>query len=189
MSKLLIKVSRQGVEIGSYTISEALRLIDAGTLKCTDHYWHTGMVGWACLSQLKQAEAIKAKAEAELKDSQTNAKAVSPAVNKEGLFQCRCCRKSFSEPTNPGLDFGKGIFCWFLAMILGGALTDSAYRSMRSRFFESDTGGLGFGFLLGFVFVMGLLVVGVAFVFSAVLSSPRCPNCASTDFGRPAKAE
>ena len=189
MQPLLVKVSRQGVEIGSYTVPEALRLLDAGTLKDTDHYWHAGMVGWAKLSQLKLAEAAKAKAEAELKVSQPGVKSVSPAPKKEVLFQCRCCRESFLQPTNPSWDFFKGILCWFFALGLGAALVAEASRSARSRIYESEAGGLGFGYLLGILFFVGLVVVGMAYVFSAVLSSPRCPSCSSTDFGRPEKTE
>jgi hypothetical protein len=93
------------------------------------------------------------------------------------------------QPTNPSWDFFKGILCWFFALGLGAALVAEASRSARSRIYESEAGGLGFGYLLGILFFIGLVVVGMAYVFSAVLSSPRCPSCSSTDFGRPEKTE
>ena len=64
---LLVKVSRDGKEIGTYEAKEAVRLLVYGTLKETDHYWHEGMIDWAPLSKLQEAEGRRQKAEAELK--------------------------------------------------------------------------------------------------------------------------
>jgi hypothetical protein len=79
-SPLLVKISRDGKDIGTYELAEVLRLLGAGTLKPTDFYWHEGMVGWELLSKLDTSEGLKLPAEPEVK-SQSNKK----------LFGCGGC--------------------------------------------------------------------------------------------------
>ena len=64
---LLVKISRDGEEIGTYELAEVLRLLGAGTLKPTDFYWHEGMVGWEPLSKLDTSEGPRLPAEPEVK--------------------------------------------------------------------------------------------------------------------------
>ena len=56
-SPLLVKISRDGKEIGTYEAQEAVRLLVYGTLKETDFYWHEGMTEWAPLLKLQASEA------------------------------------------------------------------------------------------------------------------------------------
>ena len=72
-SPLLVKISRDGKEVGTYEAQEAVRLLISGILKRTDFYWHDGMTEWAPLLKLEASEtfrqlAINAKAKAELED-------------------------------------------------------------------------------------------------------------------------
>lgn len=92
-----------------------------------------------------------------------------------GLFRCNCCKATFVAPKDPGWNFFTGLFCWFLALVVFGVFGSPA--TMR----EVHVVALA---ALGFLF-FGLNVVGVAYVFSSVLSSPYCPECRSTNFARP----
>jgi hypothetical protein len=124
----------------------------------------------ACLMPVFQYESIMA-----LEPVRTSA--ASRGTSK--LFKCNCCKSSFAKPTNPGWGFLKGLFFWFLALVLlalfapGGAL----YR--QHELFHPVVTGL----ILFLLF--GSLVLGVAFVFSSVLSSPKCPDCGSHNFAKP----
>ena len=57
-SPLLVKISRDGKEIGTYDSAEALRLLGLGTLKPTDLYLHEGMTSWGLLSNLEQVRQV-----------------------------------------------------------------------------------------------------------------------------------
>ena len=70
---LIVKISRDGKEIGTYEAKEAVRLLLNGTLKRKDFYWHDGMTIWAPLLELEASEAFRkfvkdAKAKAELEE-------------------------------------------------------------------------------------------------------------------------
>jgi hypothetical protein len=60
---LLVKISRDGKEIGTYEAKEAVRLLVYGNLNETDFYWHEGMTDWASLSKLQASEARRQLAE------------------------------------------------------------------------------------------------------------------------------
>ena len=62
-SPLLVKISRDGKEIGTYEAKEAVRLLVYGTLTETDFYWHEGMTEWAPLVKLQASEARRQLAE------------------------------------------------------------------------------------------------------------------------------
>jgi hypothetical protein len=53
---ILVKISRGGKEIGAYELAEAVRLLNVGTLRPTDHYWHPGMTEWRLLQCLNPEE-------------------------------------------------------------------------------------------------------------------------------------
>ena len=71
-SPLLVKISRDGKEIGTYDSAEVLRLLGLGTLKPTDIYWHEGMGGWELLSKLDASEGLRLPAEPEVKRQSKN---------------------------------------------------------------------------------------------------------------------
>lgn len=64
-SPLLVKISRDGKEIGSYEAKEVVRLRADGTLKGTDFYWHEGMPHWAPMTEFLASEAGRKLAEEE----------------------------------------------------------------------------------------------------------------------------
>jgi hypothetical protein len=72
-SPLLVKISRDGKEIGTYEAKEAVRLLVYGTLKETDFYWHEGMTEWALLLKLQASEARRELAERALQQKQDEA--------------------------------------------------------------------------------------------------------------------
>ena len=50
-SPLQVRIARAGKEVGTYGSAEAIRLFDLGTLRPTDHYWHSGMTEWGLLPE------------------------------------------------------------------------------------------------------------------------------------------
>ncbi len=99
------------------------------------------------------------------------------------LFKCNCCKSSFAKPMDPAWGFLKGLACWFgasLVLVAFLILSSSATRADGSR------SGADISMFIGlFLLFFGLIVVGAAYVFSSVLSSPRCPECRSTNFAKP----
>ena len=69
---LQVKISRDGKEIGTYEVKEAIRLLVYGTLKETDFYWHEGMRVWELLSKLDTSEGLRLPAEPEVKRQSKN---------------------------------------------------------------------------------------------------------------------
>jgi hypothetical protein len=105
----------------------------------------------------------------------------TPSRGAAKLFRCNCCKSSFAKPTNPTWDFLRGVSCWFLALLVFVLVMTAFNRSRLASDYEG--GGLSSLFLILLFF--GLIVAGVAYVFSSVLSSPRCPDCKSTNFAKP----
>ena len=184
---LLVRVSRDGNEIGTYPSEEVVRLRINGTLKETDFYWHDGMTEWAPLSQFLAAEARRQASEKALKEKQEEDKraerlaaerararededrAVTAAVRvrlggrNAAHFRCNCCRFSFKEPKDPAKDFSIGIW------------------------------GLLASAVLMLIPVVGWIIGGILAIYCACiilashLVSPYCPACRSTNFARPDK--
>jgi hypothetical protein len=65
MRPLIVKISRDGKEIGTYEAIEAGRLRADGTLKGTDFYWHEGMPNWAPMTEFLASESGRKLAEEE----------------------------------------------------------------------------------------------------------------------------
>jgi len=72
---LMLRVSRDGKEIGEYSVPDAVRLLSEGTLRGTDHYWQQGMTDWALMSGLKAKEEVRIKNELETKARNEKAQA------------------------------------------------------------------------------------------------------------------
>ncbi|MEY4798818.1 MAG: domain 2 [Verrucomicrobiota bacterium] len=64
-SPLLVKISRDGKEIGTYEAQEAVQLRADGTLKGTDFYWHEGMPNWAPMTEFLASESGRKLADEE----------------------------------------------------------------------------------------------------------------------------
>ena len=204
-SPLLVKISRDGKEIGTYEAKEAVRLLVYGTLKETDFYWHEGMTEWAPLSKLqasearrqlaeralqqKQEEAIKAEQLAQEKDKakEEEDRAVTEAIRvrlkkeKANRYRCHSCRNDFAEPKTQGGNFGCGI-----ALILGsGLVLWITYSVTVDGSYRPSPGGIGFGLWLASV----SFFVGLSLFTVSNLRSPCCPECESTNFSRPERTD
>ena len=196
-SPLLVKISRDGKEIGTYEAKEAVRLLVYGTLKETDFYWHEGMTEWAPLVKLqasearrqlaeralqqKQEEAIKAEQLAQEKDkakeeeNRAVAEAIRIRMQKENAtwFRCHCCRESFPKPLGAPAEDDGGVQVIGVIILLVAMLA-----------------GLSTG--LGLVGAMLFGMTGLAMYWGPVIRSrlpSLCPNCKSTNFSRPEKTD
>ena len=194
-SPLLVKISRDGKEIGTYEAKEAVRLLVYGTLKETDFYWHEGMTEWAPLSklktswidmllaeradQLKREEAIKAQQLAQDKDKDKEEdralkEEIRLRMEREGpSFRCHCCRKPFSRPLGAPLENENGV------QIIGIFIL-----------FVAIFAGLSTG--LGLVGALLFGLAGLAMYWGSVIRSrlpSLCPHCKSTNFSRPEKTD
>ena len=194
---LLVKVSRDGKEIGEYSVQEAVRLLTNGTLRTTDHYWHEGMTSWGLLPFLKTQEDQRRKAEAEAKAQQDRAKAEQERVEakkleekviaeadrkkfeekKAGFFRCHCCRKSFETPIGTSDSMGSGFLCMLFGIIVAAL----------------SSGGIAFGdywpAVVGLILASFIIAFGFCFFLAAFIRSPFCPYCKSTNFSRPEKTD
>jgi hypothetical protein len=205
-SPLLVKISRDGKEIGTYEAKDAVRLLESGTLKETDFYWHEGMTDWAPLSKLQASEARRQLAERALQQKQEETikaeqlaqekakakdeedRAVAEAVRtrmekrKENIFTCSCCKDTFEKPIDPRGLFWKGFGVIILSCIV---FTMGIACAATSR----DLPGpviLGLG-LVGIAVLSSLW--GLLLILSSALRSPFCPGCHSTNYSRPNKGE
>ena len=196
-SPLLVKISRDGKEIGTYEAKEAVRLLVYGTLKETDFYWHEGMTEWAPLLKLqasearrqlaeraeqqKQEEAIKAEQLAQEKDKakEEENRAVTEAVRvrlikeKANRFRCHCCRESFPKPMGGPEGDSDGVQVLGVIILLVAIIA-----------------GLSTG--LGIVGALLFGMAGLAMYWGPEIRSrlpSLCPNCRSTNFSRPEKTD
>jgi hypothetical protein len=194
-STLLVKVSRDGKEIGTYEAKEAVRLLVYGTLKETDFYWHDGMTDWAPLVNLQASEARKQLAERALQQKQEEARraeqlargkdkaqeedralkeAIRLRIKREGpSFRCHCCRQAFSKPLGAPVENENGVQIIGIIVLLVAIFA-----------------GLSTG--LGLVGTLLLGLAGLAMYWGPEIRSrlpSLCPNCKSTNFSRPEKTD
>jgi len=194
---LLVKISRDGKEIGTYEAKEAVRLLVYGTLKEADFYWHEGMTEWAPLSKLqasearrelaeralqqKQEEAIKAEQLAQEKDKakEEENRAVAEAVRvrlkneRATWFRCHCCHGSFPKPMGAPVEDEGGVQVIGVIILLVAIIA-----------------GLSTG--LGLVGTLLFGLAGLAMYWGPEIRSrlpSLCPNCKSTNFSRPEKTD
>ena len=214
-SPLLVKISRDGKEIGTYEAKEAVRLLVYGTLKETDFYWHEGMTEWAPLLKLQASEARRQLAERaeQLKQEQAikaEQLAQEKALKDEQLAQEKDKAKeeenrAFTEAVRVRLknekanryrchscrnDFAYpktqgGNFGCGIALILGSGLVMFITYSVAVDSYRPSPGGIGFGSWLASV----SFFVGLSLFTVSNLRSPCCPECESTNFSRPEKTD
>ena len=166
---LLVKVSRDGKEIGQYSVHEAVRLLADGSLRTTDHYWHDGMTSWGLLSELKARRKF-----AKDEEDRVVAEAVRIRVEKEkaNWFCCHCCRESFPKPIGAH-DEQDGVQAFGVIILLVAIIA-----------------GLSTG--LGIVGALLFGLAGLAMYWGPEIRSrlpSLCPNCRSTNFSRPEKTD
>ena len=201
MSKpLQVRISRDGNEIGSYPSDEVVRLRLNGTLQETDFYWHEGMTVWAPLTQFLASEARRKLAEETLQRKQEDAKkaerlalerakakeeedrAVAEATRnrmereRSNRFRCHCCRTIFSQPKDQGGNLGFGLLLIVASPIILWITYQTAVDSYRP-----SPGGIGFGSWLA----SASFFLGISLFTVAMLRSPCCPSCESTNFSKP----
>lgn len=197
---LQVRISRDGNEIGSYPSDEVVRLRLNGTLKETDFYWHDGMTVWAPLTQFLASEARRKLAEETLQRKQEDAKkaerlalerakakeeedrAVAEATRnrmereRNNRFRCHCCRTIFSQPKDHGGTLGFGLLLIVASPIILWITYNTAVDTYRP-----SPGGIGFGSWLA----SASFFLGVSLFTVAMLRSPCCPSCESTNFAKP----
>lgn len=201
MSKpLQVRISRDGNQIGSYPSDEVVRLRLNGTLQETDFYWHEGMTVWAPLTQFLASEARRKLAEETLQRKQEDAKkaerlalerakakeeedrAVAEATRirmekeRNDRFRCKCCRAVFSQPKDQGGNLGFGLLLIVASPIILWITYQTAVDSYRP-----SPGGIGFGSWLA----SASFFLGISLFTVAMLKSPCCPSCESTNFSKP----
>jgi len=193
----LVKVSRDGKEIGTYPVQEAIRQVFLGHLNPMDFYWHEGMTEWAPLSQLqasearrqlaelalqrKQEEAIKAEQLAQEKDKakEEEDRVVMEAVRVRlknemaNRYRCHCCRESFPKPMGGPEGDSDGVQVLGVIILLVAIIA-----------------GLSTG--LGIVGALLFGMAGLAMYWGPEIRSrlpSLCPNCRSTNFSRPERTD
>ena len=200
-SPLLVKISRDGKEIGTYEAKEAIRLLVYGNLNETDFYWHEGMTDWASLSKLQASEARRELAERALQQKQEEARraeqlaqekdkaqeedkaqekdwafkeAIRFRILREGpSFRCHCCRQAFSKPLGAPVENENGVQIIGIIVLLVAIFA-----------------GLSTG--LGLVGTLLFGLAGLAMYWGPEIRSrlpSLCPNCRSTNFSRPEKTD
>ena len=199
---LLVKISRDGKEIGTYEAKEAVRLLVYGTLKETDFYWHEGMTDWAPLVKLQASEARKQLAERSLQQKQEEAikaeqLAQEKAIKAEQLAQEKAKAKEEED------------------RVVMEAVRVRMKKRMANIFrchccresFDEPIGVYGWGSVV--VQIVGAFLVVVSFVVDgrnahllgilglALYWGPElrdrfpslCPYCKSSNFSRPEKTD
>ena len=190
---LQVKISRDGKEIGTYEVKEAIRLLVYGTLEETDFYWHEGMTDWAPLIKLQASEARKisaeiarAKAETEEQVEREKAKAkeeedraVAEATRirlekeKANWFKCQCCRSSFPKPW--GAPSGEDVVVQVVGVII---------------LLVAMLAGISIGLGLHGAILFGM--TGLAMYWGPVIRGrlpSLCPHCKSANFSKPEKTD
>jgi hypothetical protein len=198
---LMVKVSRDGKEIGTYESKEAIRQFVYGTLLATDFFWHDGMKAWASLGQLQASVARWQESQAALRESREKEALVraeqeksdaerlrkleqdqekSSEEAKANWFRCHCCRESFSEPQKSDAKQVGG-----LLMIIGSGVVSWMASELGLDGYRSSVKGL----MIGQWFAVVIFFLGLSNFTVAILKSPCCPVCESTNFAKPEKAD
>lgn len=213
---ILVRVSREGKELGSYLAPEVLRMLKEGALLLTDFYWHEGMKDWAPLAQLQASEARRLLAERALLQKQEEERKAAELAKKraeeaERLRQEQAKAKEeedrvVAEAVRIRMEKRKENF------FTCNCCKDTFDKPVdpRGLFWK----GFGIIFLAGIVFLIALAAAGVGrgdspailvvgltiisalaalwgsiLILSSGLRSPFCPGCHSTNYSRPNKGE
>lgn len=196
---LTVKISRNGVEIGSYEASEAVRLLVYGTLRDADFYWHEGMTEWAPLHELRDSEARRQLAEKELQRKQDEARRAEQLAKEKAERDEQMARekakaqeeedRAVAEAVRLRLEKEKANY------FKCGCCRES-FKAPKDP--ASDFGpaiaGLIFSGILAFIPVVGWVVgpILAIYCFCIILASqivaPYCPSCRSANFSRPENA-
>jgi hypothetical protein len=162
-SPLLVKISRDGKEIGTYEANEAVRLRADGTLKGTDFYWHEGMPNWAPMTEFLASESGRKLAEEEaLQRKQEKAKEAEALLAKIKAKEAEQLAYHIAKAREADQLADQKA----KAKEAEGAAVDAAIRALKiqKRAEESlETDNDGFYTFLGVVFfIVGGIVLGFA---------------------------
>jgi hypothetical protein len=205
---LLVKISRDGKEIGTYEAKEAVRLLVYGTLKETDFYWHEGMTDWAPLSKLQASEARRQLAERALQQKQEEAIKAEQLAKEKAEKEEQAERekakakeeedRAVAEATRIRLEKKKAKY------FRCHCCRESFPKPMGGP--EGDSDGVQvLGVIILLVAILAGLSTGLGLVGAilfglmglAMYRGPEirsrlpslCPNCRSTNFSRPEKTD
>jgi len=207
-STLLVKVSRDGKEIGTYEAKEAVRLLVYGTLKETDFYWQEGMTDWAPLIKLQASEARKLLAERALQQKQDEARRAEQLAKEKAEKEEQAEREKAKAKEEENLAVAEAVrirmqkekATWFRCHCcresfpkpLGSPSDDDSGVQVVGVIIllVAILAGLSTG--LGLVGAMLFGMTGLAMYWGPSIRSrfpSVCPNCKSTNFSRPEKTD
>jgi len=162
----IIKISRDGVEIGEFKLWQIEVMVRTGKVLLTDHYWCAGMEGWGPVTKVLEIIA-KAKKDWEIERAKTDAKAEEHKRNN--FFKCNCCQGTFVAPIRFGESRGCAILLLFIL-----------------------AGGIAILFTAQMLIGIGLVLIILCLIICISLYSikqPSCPTCGSSNFAKPEKSE
>jgi hypothetical protein len=208
---LLVRVSREGKELGGYPVPEVLSMLKEGALLLTDFYWHEGMTDWAPLAQLQASEARRILAERaqqlkqeEARKAEQLAKDKAEREEKDAQEKARAKEeedRAVAEATRIRMEKEKSNYfiCHCcretfrsprgLSDMIGGGVAIIIISSLVGAFAMTGfaSGFFGVPAIMLFLSSLGALF-GLCIVLASFIRSPHCPKCESTNFSRPEKA-
>jgi hypothetical protein len=208
---LLVRVSREGKELGSYPAQEVLSMLKEGALLAADFYWHEGMTDWAPLARLQASEARRLLAERAILQKQDEERKAAELAKKradeaERLRQEQAKAKeeedrAVAEATRVRMEKERANYfschCCHesfrsprgLSDMIGGGVAIIIISSLVGAFAMTGfaSGFFGLPAIILFISSLGALF-GLCIVLASFIRSPHCPKCESTNFSRPEKA-
>jgi Flp pilus assembly protein TadB len=195
---LLVRVSREGKELGGYPVPAVLSMLKEGALLPTDFYWHEGMTDWAPLAQLQASEARRILAERaqqlkqeEARKAEQLAKDKAEREEKDAQEKARAKEeedRAVAEAMRIRLEKEKANY------FICHCCRDSFKKPKDpSEDFGPAIAGLIFSGILAFIPIVGWVVgpILAIYCFCIILASqivaPYCPSCRSSNFSRPDK--
>lgn len=207
-SPLLVKISRDGKEIGTYDSKEAVRLLASGTLKDTDFYWHEGMTEWAPLVKLQASEARKQLAERALQLKQEEARRAEQLARDKAEKEAQAEREKAKAKEEEDRAVAEAVRIrmekekanWFRCHCCR-----TSFPKPLGAPSDDDGGVQAVGIIILLVAILAGLSTGLGLVGAilfgmtglAMYWGPSirgrlpsiCPNCKSTNFSRPEKTD
>ena len=199
---LLVKISRDGTEIGTYEAQEAVRLLVSGVLKETDFYWHEGMTEWEPLLKLRASEARRVLAERSLQAKQEEIRRAAQLAQDEEKKAEQLADQKAKAKEEEDRVVAESV------RVRLEAKRDNYFKCHCCRKpFVEPIDGTGLGSVavqvIGVLFVITAFVaggtnahllgiLGIAMYWGPEIRSrlaSLCPHCRSTNFSRPEKKD
>jgi hypothetical protein len=199
---LLVKISRDGTEIGTYEAQEAVRLLVSGVLKETDFYWHEGMTEWEPLLKLRASEARRVLAERSLQAKQEEIRRAAQLAQDEEKKAEQLADQKAKAKEEEDREVAEAV------RVRLEAKRDNYFKChCCHKPFVEPIDGTGLGSVavqvIGVLFVITAFVaggtnahllgiLGIAMYWGPEIRSrlaSLCPHCRSTNFSRPEKKD